>query len=318
MERIERDDTHMADLTVVCTDPDTDERSATGQTLAEGGYEVVSCGSLAEATEALEAHSVDCVVTEYTLPDGTGLDLAGRVRDRSPDVPCILFTNESSSAIRTDRREDVVVEYLPKGMPKARESLVRLVGNSVSQCRQVGYPLPDDEDERLAALAQYDQPGMETADSFDRLTALARTHFGVDVAFVGLVDAHEERFLACAGENWETVAREDTMCTHTILEDELLVVEDVDADPRFRDNERLAKLDIEAYAGVPLRTPGGAAIGAFCLTHYEPRSFSDAELDDLERFGDEAMEQLELRRMLNERDDTGAETGEAATGSEHS
>jgi CheY-like chemotaxis protein len=228
MERIERDDTYMADLTVVCTDPDADERSATGQTLAEGGYEVVSCGSLAEATEALEAHSVDCVVTEYTLPDGTGLDLAGRVRDRSPDVPCILFTNESSSAIRTDRREDVVVEYLPKGMPKARESLVRLVGNSVSQCRQVGYPLPDDEDERLA------------------------------------------------------------------------------------------KLDIEAYAGVPLRTPGGAAIGAFCLIHDEPRSFSDAELDDLERFGDEAMEQLELRRLLNERDDTGAETGEAATGSEHS
>jgi len=102
------------------------------------------------------------------------------------------------------------------------------------------------------------------------------------------------------------MSREDTMCTHTILEDEMLVVEDVSADPRFAGNERLAELDIEAYAGVPLRTPAGTPIGAFCVIHDEPRTFSDAGLVDLQLFAAEVMDQLELRRRLVE-----AETGES-------
>lgn len=304
----------MSGLTVLCVDPDAEDGDEARQRLVAAGLDVICAESVAEAAAALDQQSVDCVVTEYDLPDGTGLDVAARLRDVAPDVPAILFTNAGADAIRTDDREDVVVEYLPKDMPEAGAALVRLIDNVVAQRTQVGYPLPPDEDERLAVLEQYDRPGMGAADAFDRLTALARTHFDVDVAFVGLVDAHEERFLACAGAEWESLEREDTMCTHTLLEDELLVVEDVRADPRFADNERLVELDIAAYAGVPLRTGENASIGAFCLTHSEPRSFSDEELADLQRFADEAMEQLELRRMLNERDDGGETSAQMETG----
>ncbi|MFB6150968.1 MAG: GAF domain-containing protein [Haloarculaceae archaeon] len=311
----------MTELTVLCVDPDEGDRDATSRALGAEGYEVVGRSSLGAAVDAL-GRSIDCVVTEYALPDGTGLDLAARVRETAPDTPCVLFTDESPDRIDTDRRDGVVVEYLPKDMPDAASSLVRLVGNVVAQRTQVGYPLPPDEDERLAVLEQYDRPDLATAAAFDRLTALARSHFGVDVAFVGLVDAHEERFLACEGADWETLSREDSMCTHTILEDDVMVVEDVAADARFADNERLPELDIAAYAGVPLSTPRGATIGAFCLTHGEPRSFGDAELADLRRFADEAMEQLELRRRLADRDvdDAGDEragadgAGEDSTG----
>ncbi|WP_135366400.1 GAF domain-containing protein [Halosimplex halophilum] len=303
----------MPELTVLCVDADGDERGETRDALVDAGIDVVEAGSVAEASDSLAAHRVDCVVTAYDLPDGTGLDVAARVRETAPDTPCILFTDASPDRITTADHADVVVEYLPRDMPDARESLVRLVGNVVEQRSQVGYPLPTDEDERLAALAQYDRPGMAAADTFDRLTTLARSHVGVDVAFVGLVDAHEERFLACAGASWETLTREDSICTHTILEDDLFVVEDTHEDDRFADNDRLDELDIRAYAGVPLETPRGATVGAFCLTHDEPRTFSADELADLRLFADEAMEQLELRRQLNDCESGRAE-GERADG----
>ncbi|WP_436929337.1 GAF domain-containing protein [Halosimplex halobium] len=293
----------MRELTVLCVDADDEERTATRETLVADGVAVTEAGSVAAAGDALEAGGVDCVVTGYDLPDGTGLDVAARVRETTPDTPCILFTDASPDRIDTADREDVVVEYLPRDMPEARETLARMVGNLVEQRTQVGYPLPTREDERLAALEQYDRPGMAAAEAFRRLTALARSHFGVNVAFVGLVDAHQERFLACAGASWETLSREDSMCTHTILRDDLMVVEDTHADDRFADNDRLDELDIRAYAGVPLETPRGATIGAFCLTHDEPRSFSEDGLADLRRFADEAMDQLELRRQLNECED---------------
>jgi len=297
----------MTGLTIACVDGDPTARSETRATLVED-HDVVSCGSVSEAADLVGTGDVDCVVTEYTLPDGSGLDLTRLVRERSPDTPVVLFTDVPPDRIDSAQYGDVVVEYLPKDMPAARESLARLVENVVAQRTQVGYPLPSEEDERLAALARYDRPGMDAAETFDRLTTLARSHFGVDVAFVGLVDAHEERFLACAGDDWETFSREDTMCTHTILEDDMMVVEDVNADERFADNGHLAALDIAAYAGVPLRTPRGATIGAFCLTHSEPRQFDEAERVDLRLFADEAMEQLELRRRLQE-----AEGGDEAT-----
>jgi len=304
----------MRKLTVLCVDADDDERAATRESLlTDDDVAVTTADSVATAADALDGAAVDCVVTAYDFPDGTGLDVAERVRETTPDTPCILFTDASPDRIDTAGREDVVVEYLPRDTPDARAALVRMVGNLVEQRTQVGYPLPTREDERLAALEQYDRPGMEAADAFDRLTALARGHFGVDVAFVGVIDAHEERFLACTGAAWETLSREDSMCTHTILEDDLMIVEDTHEDGRFADNDRLDELDIRAYAGVPLETPRGATIGAFCLTHDEPRSFTDDELADLRRFADEAMDQLELRRQLNECEDEREATQREAT-----
>jgi GAF domain-containing protein len=290
----------MPDLTVLCIDGEDASRTDTVSALEDAEFDAVAAESVAAGEDALTDRPVDCVVTEYDLGDGTGLDVAAHLRDTWPDTPCILFTTEPPETIRTERREDVVVEYLPKDTPEAHDSLVRLVENVVAHHTQVGYPLPPDENERLAAISQYDVSDLEAVETFDRLAALARSHFDVDVAFVGIVDAHEERFIACRGEEWETLAREDTICTHTIVDDAVFVVEDTHEDPRFADNDRLDELNIRAYAGAPLRTPRGAVIGAFCLTHDEPRSFGESERADLKRFAAEAMEQLELRRRLME------------------
>lgn len=289
----------MSDLTVLCVDDDDESRAETATALAEWAT-VVEAGTVSEVTAALETESVDCVVMEYELPDGTGIDLLSNVRELAPDTPCLLFTDAGPADIDTSAFEGGIVEYLQKGRATDTQRLVEMAKDLTTQRTQVAYPLPDDEDARLAALDRYQLDDFDVQDAFDRLTKLAGMHTGVDVAFIGLVTEHEEEFVSCYGKDLMPLDREDTMCTHAILSRDAMVVEDVEADERFKNNQTLDDLDIKAYAGAPMRTPDGRAIGSFCLLHDEPRSFSDEEIEFLRMLSDEAMEQLELRRRLRE------------------
>jgi CheY-like chemotaxis protein len=286
-------------LTVVSVEGDPDEQTATVDALSGAGFEVRQGTTASDVATVLDAE-VDCVVTATTLPDGTGFDVLERVRADYADCPVVLFGEMSPDDVPKGSQSHIV-EYLPRSIPGARERLVSLVRSATMGGYQVAYPVPEDEQARLEALAAYDVTDFTTAETFDRLTKLVVSHFDIDKAFVGLVDEHEERFVACEGADWQTVAREDTICTHTILEHEVMVVEDITEDPRFAGNDTLRELDIRSYAGAQLTTPDGQTIGALCCTDSETRSYTAAERQDLRLFADEAMEQLELRRRLNQR-----------------
>jgi len=289
-------------VSLLYVDPDEQARPEVQTDLEASpllGVDVQTCGSRSAAIEALESTAVDCVVTEYELPEATGIELVHWLRDERPDVPCILYTDVGPDAIETAIAEDAVVEYLPRDIPDSSRSLARLVRNVIAERSQLAYPVSETEDERLAAIQRYDVADLEATATVDRLTELLASHFDVAVVFVGVVDAHEERFLACKGADWDRLDREDAICSHTLLEDEHLVVEHVQSDARFADIETLEALDIRSYAGVPLTTPEGLPIGAMCLIDDAPRSYSDDDIEDLHRFADELMEQLELRRRLS-------------------
>ncbi len=283
---------------ILCVDPDEADRTATREALADAGFDTLGYGSLAAARDAFGETTVDCVVTEYDLGDGTGLDLVDEVRTVSPDTACVLFTTVPLEEVDTAAVGGAVAEYLRKGAPDARAELAALVEHSLSFLSQTAYPLPDDEGARVAALRRYAEQPVELDGALDRLTTLAAGLFGVDTAFVGLVDAHHERFLSCHGADYETAPREDTICTYAVLDEDVTVVENVPDDPRFASNDLVADVGIGFYAGAPLMTDEGQAIGTFCLVDGEPRSFSAAETDQLRLLADEAMDQLELRRRL--------------------
>jgi GAF domain-containing protein len=275
-----------------------DARTATAEALSEAGLDVREAASLDEATETLATTAVDCVVTAYDLPDGTGLELFATVRETAPDTPCILFTGVATSEIDTTAFEGLVAEYLPSGTPNAHERLRELIDELVTRRSQVGYPLPDDEDARLAALERYDVEDAATQAALDRLTELAAHYIDVDKVFVGVLGEHEERFFSCQGADLDPLERENTMCTHAILEPDVMVVEDTHDDPRFEHNDALDRLNIRSYVGAPLHGPDGAALGSFCLTDDEPRAFTDDEIGCIRLLADEAAEQLDLRRKL--------------------
>lgn len=286
---------------ILCVDPDTDALAATADALADAGFDTRRCGSVDAAREVLRGEvSPDAVVTEYDLPDGTGLDVLRSAREEVPDAVCVLFTETPLDAVDTAAFGDVVADYLSKNSSNANTELAELIEHGLAFGSQTAYPLPEDEEARLAALGRYavDEAGLEAA--LDRLTELATALFDVDSAAIGLVDAHHERFISCHGISLDDIDREDTVCTYAIIEDEVTVIEDLTTDPRFSDNEALLNTSIRFYAGTPVTTDDGQAIGTFCVYDDSPRTFSDRDRHLLTLLGDEAMDQLELRRRYRE------------------
>ena len=289
------------DLTVLCVDPETASRDATvSEFESRANVRAFGAADTEETLDRVEADDIDCLVAEYDLPSGDAFDLFERARDSHPNLACILFTDVDHGDIDTGAFQGTVAEFLPKGTPHATDRLVDMVRNAVINRTQVGFPLPADEDERLATLSAYDVDDLSAAESFERLSELIASHFDVAVCFVGLLDEAEERFLACHGADWNTLDREDSICTYSILEDGVTVVENVQADPRFEHNETLEELNIRSYAGADLTAPDGTIIGELCLIHDEPRGYTDEQLAELELFAEEVSEQLELRRRLGD------------------
>jgi GAF domain-containing protein len=289
---------------ILCVDSDPAALRSTQAALEAASFETRGVETVAEACEVLAAGThPDCLVTEYQLSDGTGLDLVREIRETAPDATCVLFTDVSVDEVDSTAVGRLVVEYQAKAPEQARSELVDLVEHSLALKSQTAYPLPDNEAARLAALERYAVDADALDEAFGRLTDIAGALFDVDTATIGIVDDHQELFISCRGSAYDPMDREDTICTYAILDDEVTVVEDTREDPRFSENQALREAEIRSYAGAPIVTRTGEAIGVFCLHHDEPRTFSEREQELLAALADETMEQLELRRQIRDADE---------------
>ena len=156
-----------------------------------------------------------------------------------------------------------------------------------------------DEEARLNALAAHDWLDAPPDPALVHIVELAARLLGAPAAVVSLVDHHRQVFHAKVGIDLCETARDVAFCNRTIAQDDVLVVLDASHDPRFHDNPLVTGAPfIRFYAGVPLRTSDGFAIGTLCLAGPEPRiAFSDGDrrtLSDLARL---ALDRLELRRV---------------------
>jgi GAF domain-containing protein len=293
--------------TVLSVDTASRIGSVAGAIEAEDSLTAVEANSVADATSTLETEQVDCVVTGYELEDGTGLDVVDATRAASPQTPVVLFTDVVPSEIETESVEEHIVEYLNRGLPDAEDRLGFVVDDLIAHSAQVSFLKPETETERLAALEAYDVDELPIEDSFSRLTDLISNHFDAGVAFIGLIERDVENFLACTGGDLDTLTRENTICTHSMLQEDVMVVEDVLEDRRFSENEALQQLGIRSYAGANMTTPDGHVIGQVCLLDYEPRDYTEAERAELQDFAETAMEILELRKQVRDGQQTGVE-----------
>ncbi|WP_135853534.1 GAF domain-containing protein [Halorussus salinus] len=284
--------------TVLCVDTEDEVGELADALEDDPDLDPVTRTSVADAAAFLETESVACVVTEYDLPDGTGLDVVGTIRERAPQTPCVLFTDVSPADIDTSSFENDIVEYLNRDLPDAADRLGFVVDDVIAHSAQVGFLVPDNEESRLDALEAYDVDELPIEESFDRLTDLIASHFDAAVAFIGLIERDEENFLACTGADWDSLTREDTICTHSMLQEDVMVVEDIDEDKRFAENQQLRDLGIVSYAGANMTTPEGETIGQVCLIDHERREYDADQRAELQQFAETAMEILELRQSL--------------------
>lgn len=272
-------------------DPDESTQTETAATLSDSladlDPDISTAVSLAEATEALTV-DLSVLITEYDLPDGTGFELIKKAQDVCPDAACILYTDADVSQLNTDDLHGAITEYVGKHSVFGDNRLTDLVRTSLTTTPHTDYPKPQTEAERLTALRSYALDDPKLVGSLDRITDLAAAHFEVEIASVNIIDDRSQEFLACHGaaEEWESMHREDSICTFTIVEDaDVMTVADVAEDPRFASRSgSLIDMGIRSYMGASLVTASGLPIGTLCVYDNEVRSFSaddEAYLKDL-------------------------------------
>lgn len=162
-------------------------------------------------------------------------------------------------------------------------------------------PLPKNERKRLKVLWQYDVLDTVPEEVFDDLTDLAAHICEAPVAMISLVDEDRQWFKARVGTSAKETSRDISFCAHAILNDGLLVIADAAKDQRFRDNPLVTgPQKIRFYAGAPLVTPDGHALGTLCVLDKKPRKLRSEQLEALRVLAHHVVSQLELRRHARE------------------
>ena len=161
--------------------------------------------------------------------------------------------------------------------------------------------MPENEAARLEALHRYRILDTEPERSFDDLTLLASHICGTPMALISLVDADRQWFKSRIGIAIGETARAVSFCAHAINHRDLFIVPDARHDERFRDNQLVTGApEIRFYAGAPLVTPDGHALGTLCVLDRVARTLSREQLEALTALCHQTEAQLELRRHVLE------------------
>lgn len=142
-------------------------------------------------------------------------------------------------------------------------------GNVTARRRQrhSGARLPANEDERVEALHAYRLLDTAPEPSYDAFTSIAAALCRMPMALISLVDTHRQWFKSRLGMQQSETPRELSFCAHAILEpDQVMEVGDTHLDKRFARNALVTgEPQIRFYAGAPLLTPDGIALGTLCV-----------------------------------------------------
>ncbi|WP_051881301.1 GAF domain-containing protein [Parvularcula oceani] len=150
---------------------------------------------------------------------------------------------------------------------------------------------------RLAALRRYEVLDTSPEPAFDRLTRLVSALLGAPICLISLVDEERQWFKSKVGLSVTQTARDLAFCEHAIRSDSVLVVPDATLDARFAHNPLVTGApEIRTYAGAPLMTADGHALGTICVIWDSVTPVTGAMQAQLRDAGGAVMDALELRR----------------------
>ena len=154
-----------------------------------------------------------------------------------------------------------------------------------------------EEASRVATLVKYNIMDSDSEEPFDRLAEIAAELFNVPIAYVSLVDGYRQWFKSKVGLSAQEMPRDWAFCARTIARKEVVVIADAHKDPEFSASPADAR--VRFFAGAPLLTAEGQALGAVCVLDRRARKpLSGHERQLLQHLADMVMEQIELRRGL--------------------
>src|SRR5215469_13975959 len=157
------------------------------------------------------------------------------------------------------------------------------------------------EAKRLKVLWQYDVLDTVPEEVFDDLTELAARICEAPIALISLVDENRQWFKSKVGITLNETSRDISFCAHAIKQHDLFIIPDATQDLRFAKNPLVTSdPKIRFYAGAPLITPDGHALGTLCVIDKVPRELRPEQKQALRVLARRVMTQLELRRHARE------------------
>ncbi len=253
----------------------------------------------------------------------TAAERAGVVAETEADIVCISVTEPTTisqarylcAKVRAAAPERKILIglwgtiSLPTDTEKAlidagADAIVKNIAAANTAIRKIALaldpkmeaaPIPAGEEARLKAL---EATGLlESAQDYTSFTKKLCRIFGAPIAVLSVIDGRHQHFKAATGLPDELsgtgkTPRDVSICGHVVAGDETIIVEDLARDRRFSGNPLVKEHGFRFYAGTPVRTPEGAAIGTLCLIDTVPRELSEREERMLEEFAADVSDEI--------------------------
>ncbi len=286
---------------VLVVDPDADRRQDVVDYLSKHMRLVVQDAGTAKAARAvLDDEEIDVVVSEHELPDGMERDVFRYARGDRSEMGRIVFTAADRETVDLNPfhfdlspwNTTYSFGYINRNDDDALQQLTDLIVDGYQNNVFAPYPVPADERSRREAIDSIPDTAYVLLDD---VTALAAELFDVPMASIRLIERDRQRYISCHGFDADELAREKTICTYTIMDDDVLVVEDVQDDPRFADTPFFEELDINWYAGAVIHIDD-EPVGTLCLEDCYQHDFGEKKRIQLQALADHASTLITIAR----------------------
>jgi excisionase family DNA binding protein len=158
------------------------------------------------------------------------------------------------------------------------------------------FPVAANEGQRLAALERSGLVGTQPEEAFDRLIWLASHSLASPVSLMTVLTPTRQWFKSRRGLDLTETPRSWAFCNYTLLQRDVMVVEDLALDERFTANPAvMGAPHLRFYAGAPVLDPDGFGVGSICVLDYKPRSLDNDGRKTLRALAGIASDQLRLR-----------------------
>ncbi|SDF77941.1 PAS domain S-box-containing protein [Mucilaginibacter pineti] len=159
--------------------------------------------------------------------------------------------------------------------------------------------MPIKELERLAAVNRFLKLEISKEKEIQEIVALAAKICGTPTALITLVADDTQYVKFKIGSDLETTTRQAAFCSHTIGQQDVLMIRDALLDERFADNPLVTGgPGIRFYAGAPLTTQDGFNLGSLCVIDQAPGKLSSHQQEMLQVLSKQVIHLLEFDTSL--------------------